>query len=330
MMTMTKSNYQKLFNDDPWESLVNACYPSGRRLYLNDERFWVSIDGLGKVMFFVHEVGEFNIMALEGLAALDIQVDNDFIGATRLCCTLTDLNLELRTKFSIVAKDIAYNCSQFSGHELLDRVQARIKSWANFLKPQRTGLSEAEYIGLWGELFTLSEVILPYHSPFESIRFWVGPEGKKQDFTLNKIAVEVKTSFSSEARKITISSLEQLDIITENLYLLHIVANPSDSKFGYSLKDLYDNCLSMISQDLSTEILFIQKVFDLYGKASEKQLNSKNTLISQTLYQISDSFPCLRNSDVPSSIAGLRYDLLVSAIKGYESKKSIEEVIKNG
>jgi hypothetical protein len=330
MMTMTKSNYKKLFNDDPWESLAEGCYPSGRRLYLNDERFWVSIDALGKVMFFIHEVGEINVKALEGLASIEVKVDHDFLGATRLCCSLTNLDGELRTKFSIVAKDIAYNCSEYSGHELLHKVQARIKSWADFLKPQRCGLSEAEYIGLWGELYTLSEFFLNQHAPSDSLRFWVGPEGKKQDFTLNKIAVEVKTSFSSEARKITISSLEQLDIITDQLYLLHIIANPSESKFGHSLKDLYENCLSIISEDLLLEIIFIRKIFDLYGKASEKQLHSKNTLIARTLYEITDLFPCLRYKDVPSSIAGLRYDLLVSAISEYKSKKPIEEVIKHG
>jgi hypothetical protein len=162
------------------------------------------------------------------------------------------------------------------------------------------------------------------------LRFWVGPEGKKQDFTLNKLAIEVKTSFSSEARKITISSLEQLDVITEHLYILHIVANPSDTKSGYSLKDLYNSCLCKISKDLPSELLFLQKVTDLYGKASEKQLNSNNTLISLACYEVNDEFPCLRRDNVPNSISNLSYDLLVSAIREYESKKPIEEVIKNG
>lgn len=279
---------------------------------------------------FIHDKGIGKLKLPENLAGVKIEIVEYANQAKRLICTLTSNEPEIQSKFCIVTKDIAYKCSPLIGDILFEKVIELIKSWANFLKPTRSGLSETEYIGLWGELFTLSEVILPQHTPFNSLRFWVGPEGRKQDFTLNKIAVEVKTSFSSEARKIVISSMEQLDIITDQLYLLHIIANPSESTLGHSLKDLYENCLSIISQDLSSEIIFIQKVYGLYGKANEKQLNSKNTLISQTLYEVTDSFPCLRYKDVPSSITGLRYELLVSGIKEYVSKKSIGEVIKNG
>lgn len=324
------SEYTEFFDDNPWKNIVNPIYPEGHRLFLNDDRFWVSMNNEGQILFFIHDSYSGNHQPPESLAGVKLELVKYTNDCRRLICTLTSNDIEIQSKFSIVTKDIAYKCSGLEGNFLFNKVIELIQSWANFLKPQRSGLSESEYIGLWGELFTLSEIILPYHTPFNSMRFWVGPEGKKQDFTLNKIAVEIKTSFSSEARKITISSLEQLDVITEQLYLLHIVANPSESKFGYSLKDLYENCLSIISQDLSSEIIFIQKVFDLYGKSSEKQLNSKNTLIAQTLYEITDSFPCLRNKDVPNSIAGLRYDLLVSGIKEYESKQSIDEVIKNG
>jgi hypothetical protein len=247
-----------------------------------------------------------------------------------LVCTLTSNDIEIQSKFSIVTKDIAYKCSGLTGNLLFNKVIELIQSWANFLKPQRTGLTEAEYIGLWGELYALSELFLDQYTPPDSLRFWVGPEGKKQDFTLNKLAVEVKTSFSSEARRITISSLEQLDKITERLYILHIVANPSVSKDGYSLKNLYDSCLYKISKDLSSELVFLQKVTDLYSEASEKQLNSNNILISLACYEVTDTFPCLRREDVPFSISNLNYDLIVSAIKNHESQISIEEIIKNG
>jgi hypothetical protein len=324
------NKYDEFFDDNPWKNIVDPTYPKGHRLFLNDDRFWVSMDNDGKILFFIHDKNTGKVKPPDNLAGVKIELVEYADDAKRLICTLTSNEPELQNKFCMVTKDIAYKCTGLTGSLLFNKVIELIKSWANFLKPQRSGLSEAEYIGLWGELFTLSEIILPHHTPLNSMRFWVGPEGKKQDFTLNKIAVEVKTSFSSEARKITISSLEQLDIITDELYLLHVIANPSDSKLGYSLRDLYEKSLSIISQDQSSEIIFIQKVFDLYGKASEKQLNIKNTLITHTLYEVTDSFPCLRHKYIPSAIAGLRYDLLVSAIREYESKKLIEEVIKNG
>lgn len=324
------NKYDAFFDDNPWKNIIDPTYPRGHRLFLNDDRFWVSMDSDGKILFFIHDKNTGKVKPPENLAGVKIELVEYANDSKRLICTLTSNEPELQNKFCMVTKDIAYKCKGLTGSLLFKKVIELIKSWANFLKPQRTGLSEAEYIGLWGELFILSEMILLHHTPVNSMRFWVGPEGKKQDFTLNNIAIEVKTSFSSEARKITISSLDQLDIITEHLYLLHVVANPSEQRLGYSLKNLYDNCLSKLSQDLSSKIIFTQKIFELYGKANDQQLNSKNTLIAQTLYEITDSFPCLRQKDVPSAVAGLRYDLLISAIREYESKTSIEEVIKNG
>lgn len=324
------SEYNEFFDDNPWKNIVKPMYPSGHRLFLNDGRFWVSMNDEGQILFFIHDSYSGNLHPPESLAGVKLELVQYSNDSRRLICTLTSNDIEIQSKFSIVTKDIAYKCSGLKRNSLFNKVIELIQSWANFLKPQRTGLSEAEYIGLWGELYALSELFLNQHTPSDSLRFWVGPEGKKQDFTLNKLAIEVKTSFSSEARKITISSLEQLDKITEHLYILHIIANPSDTKNGYSLKYLYDICLRKMSKDLQSALLFLQKVTDLYSKASEKQLNSNNTLISLTCYEITDSFPCLRREDVPSSISNLKYDLIVSTIRKYESKIAIDEVIKNG
>lgn len=324
------SDYNDFFDDNPWKNIVKPMYPHGYRLFLGDDRFWVSMNDEGQSLFFIHDCYSGNLKPPESLAGVKLDLVKYANDSRRLVCTLISNDIEMQSKFSIVTKDIAYKCSGLTGNFLFNKVIELIQSWANFLKPQRTGLTEAEYIGLWGELYVLSELFLDLCTPSDSLRFWVGPEGKKQDFTLNKLAVEVKTSFSSEARKITISSLEQLDKITESLYILHVIANPSDSKGGDSLKNLYDACLRKVSKDLSSELVFLQKVTDLYSKASEKQLNSKNIIISLACYKIEDTFPCLRREDVPSSILNLNYDLIVSAIKKYESKVSIEEIIKYG
>jgi hypothetical protein len=324
------SDYNDFFDDNPWRNIIKPMYPDGHRLFLGDDRFWVSMNVDGQILFFIHDCYSGNLQPPESLAGVKLELVKYANDSGRLVCTLTSNDIEIQSKFSIVTKDIAYKCSGLTGNLLFNKVIELIQSWANFLKPQRTGLTDAEYIGLWGELYTLSELFLDQYTPSDSLRFWVGPEGKKQDFTLNKLAVEVKTSFSSEARRITISSLEQLDKITERLYILHIVANPSDSKGGYSLKNLYDSCLRKISKDLSSELVFLQKVTALYSEASEKQLNSNNILISLACYEVTDTFPCLRREDVPFSISNLNYDLIVSAIKNHESKITIEEIIKNG
>jgi len=330
-MTITmKNKYSQFFNDDPWVALNNLCYPEGRRLYLNDERFWVSADVDGRIMLFVHEVGDVNLKALENLASLNIHIDHSFVGATRLCCTLIDEDEDLQNKFSIVAKDIAYNCSKFSGNELLSKVQLRIKSWANFLKPARTGLSNSEYVGFWGELYVFSQYLLKLHSVKDAVRFWLGPEGKKQDITLNTSAIEIKTSMSGDSRSIKISSIDQLEKVTPSLFLLHLIGSPSVDGHGFSLLDLYEACLEIVQHDMEAETLFLNKVYQLYGKANNEQLNSSISIISEVMFTITEEFPTLTRQNVPIAINNVNYEILLSELNEFESDVSIEEVIKNG
>lgn len=324
------NNYARFYDDNPWRNIKSPCYPEGHRLFLDDDRFWVSMNPKGQICFFVHDSFADNLNIPENLAGVHLEYVKYANDSTRLICSLTSNDPELESKFSIVTKDIVFKSSGLNGAALFNNVLKLIRSWANFLKPQRSGLSESEYVGLWGELYTMAEFILSQIDPSDAVRFWVGPEGKKQDFTLNNLAIEVKTSFSSEARKLSISSLEQLDRITEQLFILHIVANPSENSCGFSLKNLYEKCRKLVAEDLPSELLFLQKVKDLYGKATERQLNSKNIVVSHTLYEVTDSFPALRTTDVPNSVVSVRYDLLISAIKKFAHSESIQEVIKHG
>lgn len=324
------NKYDDFFSNDPWESISEPCYPEGHRLYLDDNRFWVSMDEDGRILFFIHENSYHQISPPENLAGIKIDFIKYVNNTSRLICTLTSNDPDIKSKFSIVTKDIVYKCSGLKGGVLFRTVIKLIDSWASFLQPQRNGLSESEYIGLWGELYILVEFVLKNYSPLDAMSFWVGPEGKKQDFTFKDLAIEVKTSFSSDARKITISSLEQLELITKKLYILHVIANPSDNYLGLSLQELYEECKSYVKESLKCELIFLQKISDMYSKASLRQLNSKNLLLSETIYEVTDSFPCIRAKDIPVSVTGVKYDLLISGIRDYESKQTVEEVIKNG
>lgn len=324
------NKYNDFFNDNPWKDITEPLYPKGHRLFINDERFWISMNGEGQIVLFVHGKYSGSLEVPDSLAGVSLDVVAYPNSAKRLICTLTSCDKEIKRKFTIVTKDIAYKCDGLEDNLLFNKVVEIIRSWASFLKPQKTGLTESEYIGFLGELYTLVEVISYNHSPAEALNFWVGPNGKNQDFIFNNIAIEVKTSFSSEARKISISSLNQLEKVTDNLYIYHLIFNPSESGLGLSLKGLYEKFKDLIDNNLELELEFFRKISNLYGKANDRQLKNNNFLISEATYEVTDSFPCIRNSDVPNSVAGVRYDLLIPSIKGYEVDKSIKDIIKHG
>ncbi len=323
-------DYAGFFKDDPWVEIVEPLYPLGRQLYQEDDRFWVSRSQANQIQFFVHEKEVIEIEDIDNLAGVEISINPFNQRSSRLICTLTSDESINKDKFSIVAKDVAFYCSRFKGEKLFLKVQERIKSWANFLKPTQTGLLHSELVGFWGELYTVSEILMKWIPAPDLVRFWVGPDGKKQDITLNSLAIEVKTSVSGDPRTINISSLEQLDSVTPSLYLLHIIANPSEQDHGVSLRMLYLNCIRVLSQDASAKTLFLHKVSGLYGRATDAQLDECFSVASLSLYDVKEGFPMLTSSEVANGIAGAQYQIYTSAIDQFDVTSDFEDIIKNG
>jgi len=328
-MMMTNST-REFFRDDPWELIEKPCYPEGRRLYLNDERFWVSMDENLQILFFVQDVGAETLQPLENLSGINVAVEKFGDGACRLVCRLTSQEAGLKEKFSIVAKDIAYYCSSYSGTQLFFKTQERIKSWANFLKPSHSGLSHSEFVGYFGELYVFAEHILPVLTASEAVSAWIGLDGKKQDFTFNSSAIEVKTTLAGDPQTICISSLDQLEKITNRLYLMQVIASPSGDGKGTSLGELYQKCLELVGHDVIAEGLFLQKASRHYGKASESQIKDRFLILRISFFDVKDGFPALTHRNVESAIREAKYEIAVSAIKEYEVATDVGEIISDG
>ena len=327
---MLTNSSETFFKDDPWLGIDHPSYPQGRQLYQNDDRFWVSKNESGYLQFFIH-IREFvEIKSIDCLADIEINISRFGAKSSRLICTLLSGENELKQKFSIVAKDIAYYCSKDKDREIFFSAQKRIESWANFLKPTKKGLNNSEFVGLWGELYTLSQILMKYHNAADAVRFWIGPEGKKQDITLNSIAIEIKTSMSGSPNKISISSLDQLEKMVDKLYLLNITASPSTNNMGYSLVDFYDNCREALSKDLNAERMFLNKLSSLYFKATELQINEKYSIHSINLFDVRDGFPMISRTDIHPGIANVKYEIFIASLESFEVTENIEEVIKNG
>ena len=324
-----KSSIDEFFLEDPWEKISGAPYPEGRQLYRESERFWVSVDEGGR-LFFIHGRGGGNIKPLENLAGVSVQIESWSGEEYRLICRLTSSDPQSKQKFSTVAKDVAFHCHRFEGARLFERAQERLKGWADFLKPGRGGLSRAEFVGFFGELLVLSEVVMPLHPADVSIRAWIGPDDKKQDFALGDVALEVKTTASGDSQSIWISSLDQLDRVTDRLLLLRVVLAPATDGTGISLGELHACCAGKVKHDVASEGLFLHKTSRLHGRASEQQLKERFQLVTIKAYDVVDGFPRLTRGGVDPGIREVDYELLVSAITKFELKEDLSEILANG
>ena len=165
--------------------------------------------------------------------------------------------------------------------------------------------------------------------PSIAIRSWIGPEGKKQDFSLNDFALEVKSTMSGNPSVIRISSLDQLHRNTKKLYLLRLVFNTAMGSEIFTLRTLYEKCLSAAQVNLEEEMAFLKKASKYYGKSSEAQKNEGLALSSRILYDVKENFPFLSKQNVPDGIDSASYGIHVSKIRQFELETQVEEVIKD-
>ena len=96
----------------------------------------------------------------------------------------------------------------------------RLVRWHQLLRPGRSqSLSEAQQIGLFGELLVLIEIVCPRTTFEHAAKSWRGPYGDEQDFSIDGSLIEVKTQRDSSDRRLIISSLDQLDIRSGNIFI---------------------------------------------------------------------------------------------------------------
>jgi len=328
MMKMT-TKFEDFFKDNPWEGIEPGSYPhSARRLYMEDDRFWVSTNDVGNPLFFVEESHLFDFEVLNRLNCLNIKCVQNEKG-TRLVCEL--IEADMFDKFRTITKDVASHSAPYEGRSLFSKVLSRIYSWSEFLKPSRSGLGFRELIGFWGELFIFYKYFFPSKGFENSLSAWVGPEHKKQDFTFDDRSFEVKTLLVGDNNHITISSIEQLQRITESLYLVALRINESLNETGYTVESLVEKCLSKIEDNEALKSEFLHKIASKLGKASAEELNREFTDVDISNYVITDAFPQLTPNNIPhKSILKAKYTIDGNSLEEYKVKESLKDLIGHG
>ncbi len=328
MMRIKMPSYQEAFFQDPWEFITGPNYPEVNRLFREDERFYVSINEKNEKLFVIQVPLIMTADIPSALNSVDIEIIRFDDTKTRLLCTLTDENLI--DNFTLVIKDVAYRCAHYPDEIVISKAIKRLYDWTELLKPSRKGIGKSKQMGLWGEMFVLHEYMSGVHPIKDAVNFWIGPDNKKQDFTLNHMALEVKTTMSGSAPAIKITSIEQLERITDRLYLIHIFMNKGNEPDALSLNDLYDQIIESINDDTETKTNFLFSVSKIYGKATDTERNEKFVFLNYNLYEVDENFPNILGGDLPDAIRNIRYEINSSKLSSLKLEKPIESVIENG
>ncbi len=320
---------------DPWEGIQDPIYPDAKGFYFKDnqERMWASMDEDKNLVYFIQIPKSENPEIIESLNGVKIEIKNLSLNGkqfSRLIFTLEEV--ELRDQFTLMTISMALRLNEVSDNSIFVEAKKELKEWSIFLKPDRKGLTREEHIGLWGELHVFSEFMLALHPLTDAVNFWVGPNQKKQDFTMNNLAVETKTSLSGDGSLIRISSLDQLQKVTDKLYLTHIFINQSsEDALGKSLNDFFYLLEEKMSDDLESLIKFQKKVGRFRNKATETQLDEKFYFLDLKIYEINDGFPKVSRQEIPNTaVLNVKYSIDTSLLSEFQIETPIQDLICHG
>ncbi len=195
---------------------------------------------------------------------------------------------------------------------------AHIRRWKTFLSGRSQHLSAEEVRGLFAEIVFLTELIDREIPSNVAVEAWLGPERSHQDFIFGNTAVEVKSLSGAERSSIRISSEDQLESLNDALFLrVYRLSNLAEAADARSLNELVTAVQARLDKSEAVEA-FDRKLV-AHGYAPLPDYDEPSFIVSDVRsYQVSDDFPRLMRSHLPTGIAKVAYDIRLETIAQYE------------
>lgn len=198
-----------------------------------------------------------------------------------------------------------------------------LKRWKAFMSGRRTTLSPEQVRGLFAELEMMRSLYTSRLTPPLAVDAWCGADRAQQDFIFGDMAIEVKSLSGRERNSVRISSEDQLETLTSNLYLaVYRLSEMPESGQSISLNELVETTESELDDALALEE-FTRKL-SAYGYAPLHDYDSPRFIVSDLkTYRVIDEFPRLVRSGIPNGIARLSYDIELETIGPFECDSSL-------
>ena len=196
-------------------------------------------------------------------------------------------------------------------------LRSRYYSWRQLFRPDNGRMTEAEIMGLIGELLFLRDYMIPERGIDMALESWMGPEKTHKDFSCQQDWFEIKTiSFGKES--VRISSIEQLDSDIEGALIVYELEKMSPSFDGIKIIQLVNSIIALLKNPSQRE-LFMAKL-QLYSfEFSNENDNLVFALKNTYKYRIDVvDFPRLHRSLLPNAITRVQYELLLSEIESFK------------
>ncbi len=183
------------------------------------------------------------------------------------------------------------------------------------LRPLTPDLGATEQIGLFGELWVLSNVLFPTLGP-RACHLWSGPESERHDFVGQGIHVEVKTTTRSEPKH-EISRLDQLKPpINKRLLFVSVMLEKSLGG-DETLADRIDEIREKLVSDGRALDVFDSRLAQLGWHEGLRQTGAllRFTFRDVHVFEVAGTFPRLPDDYVPPlGVTGIKYSINVGSL----------------
>ena len=208
----------------------------------------------------------------------------------------------------------------------LHQVYITVDQWQRLLKTSRDANLMKILRGTFSELTTALEITKITGKTIEEVcQAWAGPYESPQDFvfSVENNAWQVKTTRHS-AKRITISSPEQLDTVNKEINLVTVeLEDTTSTEKGLSLPDLID-LLRRQADNPAVVSEYIENGLSALGLSlyASSVFQSLFTVGTITIYKITDDFPRIREDKIPNGVVNLTYQLDKKALSPFACHQS--------
>lgn len=321
---------------DPWDNIPLVTSGNG----LNKQRakegshlhhFFRGKDSDGNYIFLYR--GKFSVPVRSIPSSKNISLENQIV-ADELCQLVFTLHdVELKSLFRHLSLDLisaAENKPQTDDQAIADIILKRFMRWQSLLGRAKSEiLSDNQILGLLGELTILKRIFIPNCGAQDGIDAWCGPLGEEQDFAFNRKLLEVKTQTISKDAKIAISSAEQLDGVSGQIFLCHQTFSKTDHATGHgeTLNEIVVNIRNTLSKQHLTLDGFETRLIEV-GYCTRKEYDAPKFIHGNLdFYRVFGDFPRIVPGQLTPGVVSVRYAIQMEQCKRFQISE--EELIKN-
>ncbi len=313
--------------NNPWSQIKKPARDFNVRLVGDNHplKLYWGRDNRGRYLFIYDALpdGLPEKNSLPSLEGIGTHLVNENAGSAKLILILNEtVNWEL---FHALCSDLVRATTKVQdGPAASAVILRRLTRWQEFLKKARTGILPLETIkGLIGELTYLSQQIAPVFGLNDAVNFWKGPEGAPQDFAVNSTAIEIKCQSGSSKPFVRITSAEQLDPQLPEAFLVVFTiatANEEDED-RFTLNSLVGELRTALQTASESARERFEDLLYLAGYVtSEAYEDYQFKVIAMKSFELDDSFPRLKRSEIPSGMEKITYNLNLGSCAAHEGQ----------